>query len=675
MIILARPTRCILVFISCFVFNLSNAQQNRKELLSKIKNYKVVDTLPIPQKIDFYNKKIREGRATNNYELSAYTYFAKGFFLHRLKTDIDTTRLCYEKALLFAKKSNADMLIAILYARYAKFLVIQEENTKALVFSDSAIVASKKVKYNYATFEGYFTKSRANIALGHYDRALQNIFKAQEFASNSRDSMSATQRLSAVYYYTKDYNKAEIYNKKVIDFFLLQKRKRDSASALQWMGNLSDLYDQMNLQSKRKQQLDKNLKFSEYVPHEKYIRANILKQLTDYHIEVSKDLDSSAYYLAIIDKELPEINELGFLANVNDTRGALSFKKGHYQNAVTFYKKAYDFYKKANHLQKIRDISFILSTSLEKANNSEEALYYYKEFHKANDSINDKDKIEKFKEIELNNQYEKEKFETELAHQKDITQEKEARNWLIFGMFGILAISGFLIFSYTRKKKQAKKLEEKNKIINQQLDEKQLLLKEIHHRVKNNFQIIASLLELQSKGIEDEKALELAKEGKNRVKSMALIHQRLYQNEDLLIELDDYIRMLVDDISKTYGKDATTKVTYNVPNYKFDIDTAIPLGLIINELITNAYKYGFTSSEQLLNVSINKVSKEEYVLEVKDNGVGLPEGFNFEKAKSLGLRLVRQLSKQLHGKTVYSNENGCSFKISFKDTEARMLVE
>ncbi|WP_298516248.1 sensor histidine kinase [uncultured Kordia sp.] len=625
--------------------------------------------------MDFYNRKIKEGRATNNYELCAYTYFVKGFLLYRLKIEVDTTKLCYEKALLFAKKSNEDMLLSILYARYAAFLAIQEENTKALVFSDSAVIASKKVKYDYATFEGYFTKSRANIALGNYDRALQNIFNAQEFAVRPTDSIAAIKRLAAVYSYNGNYEKSAIHYKQSIDFQLLQKTKRDSSFALQSMGNLSDLYDQMNLQSKRKQQLDKNLKFSEYVPHEKYMKANILKQLADYHIEVSKDLDSSAYYLAIIDKELPEINELGFLANVNETRGALSFKKGAYQKANAFYKETYDFYKKANHLQKIRDISFILSTSLEKANNPEEALYYYKEFHKANDSINDKDKIEKFKEIELNNQYEKEKFETELAHQKDIAEEKEARNWLIFGLFGIIAISGFLIFSYARKKKQAKKLEEKNKIINQQLDEKQLLLKEIHHRVKNNFQIIASLLELQSKGIEDEKALELAKEGKNRVKSMALIHQRLYQNEDLLIELDDYIRMLVEDISKTYGKDATTKVTYNVPNYKFDIDTAIPLGLIINELITNAYKYGFASNEQLLNVSINKVNKEEYVLEVKDNGVGLPEGFNFEKAKSLGLRLVRQLSKQLHGKTMYSNENGCSFKISFKDTEARMLVE
>ncbi|WP_420573473.1 tetratricopeptide repeat-containing sensor histidine kinase [Kordia sp.] len=672
--LIAQP-KYILILISLFVFNLSNAQQSRKELLAKIKTYKVVDTLSVSQKIDFYNQEIRQGRATNNDEQCAYTYFNKGFFLYRLKTDVDTTKLCYEKAILFAKKNNEDFLLSILYARYGKFLAIQEENTKALPFCDSAIVASKKVKYDYATFEGHFTKSRINIALGHYDRSLQNIHKAQEYAVDSRDSVSAIKRLAAVYYYNKDYQKAETYNKQVIDYLLLRKTRRDSAFALQSMGNLADLYDQMDLQDKRKLQLDKSVKYLAYVPNEKYMKANIYKQLADYHLEVSNIIDSSAHYLAIIDKELPEIHELGFLANVNETRGTLAFKKGEYEKAVTFFKKTYDFYKKANHLQKIRGNAFNLSSSLEKANKPKEALYYLREFHKANDSINDKNKIEKFKEIELNNQFQKEKYETALAHQKDIAEEKEAKNWLIFGLIAVLGISGFVIYSFIRKKKQAKILEEKNRIINKQLDEKQLLLKEIHHRVKNNFQIVASLLELQSKGIEDQKALELAKEGKNRVKSMALIHQRLYQNDDLLIELDEYIQMLVEDISKTYGKKSTTKVTYNIPNYKFDIDTAIPLGLIINELITNAYKYGFTSTEQLLDISINKINTEEYVLEVKDNGLGLPKEFNFNKAKSLGLRLVRQLAKQLHGKTIYTNENGCSFKVSFKDTNARMLVE
>lgn len=260
-------------------------------------------------------------------------------------------------------------------------------------------------------------------------------------------------------------------------------------------------------------------------------------------------------------------------------------------------------------------------------------------------------------------------------YENEILKQKQSKIVLWFSLIGVglLAIGAF--WAFRKKRKQSVVLDNKNQEIEKALLEKQLLLKEVHHRVKNNFQIVASLLELQSKGIEDEKALELAQDGKNRVKSMALIHKRLYQNDDLLIELDDYIKSLVSDISKTYGKNKSTKVNYDIPNFKFDIDTAIPLGLIINELITNAYKYCFDNNIPVLDVSMNKIGAEEFMLVVKDNGSGLPQNFNFDKAKSLGLRLVKNLSKQLHGNTEYTYDTGCLFKVTFKDTNARMLIE
>ena len=237
---------------------------------------------------------------------------------------------------------------------------------------------------------------------------------------------------------------------------------------------------------------------------------------------------------------------------------------------------------------------------------------------------------------------------------------------------GLLMIS---VLAFLRKRKQSQVLELKNKQINKTLKEKELLVREVHHRVKNNFQIVSSLLELQTKGIEDEKALILANEGQNRVKSMALIHQKLYQNEDGLIDFDEYINLLVKELSSLYASNIKVDTKVEAENMRFDVDTAIPLGLIINELITNAYKYAFVKSKKgTLNISIKKVDNENFRLSVSDNGPGINNDFDIKKAKSLGLRLVNRLTKQIHGAISIDNNDGAKFEIIFKDIHARRNI-
>jgi two-component sensor histidine kinase len=270
-------------------------------------------------------------------------------------------------------------------------------------------------------------------------------------------------------------------------------------------------------------------------------------------------------------------------------------------------------------------------------------------------------------------------YKTDIAVKEkevEITFQKEKTK--LYGLIASLA-GGFLIvslFVLRKIRKQSKELTDKNALINKSLREKELLVREVHHRVKNNFQIVSSLLELQSKGIEDERALELANEGKNRVKSMALIHQKLYQNESGLVDFDEYIQLLVKELSSLYksGNEIDTKIVSK--NMEFDVDTAIPLGLIINGIITNSYKYAFKNQvENLLSISINKESNGDFRLIMADNGPGLPSGFNVKKAKSLGLRLINRLVKQLHGTLNVYNKDGVRFEITFKDVQARRLVD
>lgn len=269
-------------------------------------------------------------------------------------------------------------------------------------------------------------------------------------------------------------------------------------------------------------------------------------------------------------------------------------------------------------------------------------------------------------------------FKTEQAvkeKDKEVLFEKEKTK--LYSIITILAVLFLIIsiFIIIEIKKQSKKLSEKNRIINKTLKEKELLVKEVHHRVKNNFQIVSSLLELQSRGIEDEKALELANEGKNRVKSMALIHQKLYQNETGLVDFDEYIQQLTKELSSLYDTSSKIETKISSKNMMFDVDTAIPLGLIINEIITNSYKYAFNKDkENKLSIAISKNDNEDYKLVIEDNGPGISDSLDVKKAKSLGLRLVNRLVKQLHGKLLQTNKNGARFEIFFKDHNARQFV-
>jgi PAS domain S-box-containing protein len=200
------------------------------------------------------------------------------------------------------------------------------------------------------------------------------------------------------------------------------------------------------------------------------------------------------------------------------------------------------------------------------------------------------------------------------------------------------------------------------------LSEKELLLKEIHHRVKNNLQVISSMLSLQSMQIMDDDLKAMFRESQGRVQTMAIVHEKMYQSADLAkIGFSDYIRDLTRELFVSYGVDSS-KITSNisVQNINLGVDVAIPCGLIINELISNSIKHAFPRGKEG-EININLISEEnnKYKLIVGDNGVGFPEGFDLNHLESLGLRLVNTLVGQLDGKIELDNDNGSTFKIEF----------
>ena len=198
------------------------------------------------------------------------------------------------------------------------------------------------------------------------------------------------------------------------------------------------------------------------------------------------------------------------------------------------------------------------------------------------------------------------------------------------------------------------------------LKEKEVLLKEIHHRVKNNLQIISSLLNLQAGYIQDEHAGEMFKESRNRVKSMALIHEKLYQSKDLArIDFAEYVRSLTTHLFRSYGVNShAVGLKINVDKILLDIDLAIPCGLIVNELVSNSLKYAFPSGIRgEICIDLNRENEGRLALVVSDNGAGLPPGFDLQKTESLGLQLVSTLTDQLEGKILLERNGGTRFKI------------
>jgi len=223
--------------------------------------------------------------------------------------------------------------------------------------------------------------------------------------------------------------------------------------------------------------------------------------------------------------------------------------------------------------------------------------------------------------------------------------------------------------SYIRDITESKKNKQR---IERSLKEKEVLLREIHHRVKNNMQVISSLLTLQSKDIDDEKVLDIFQESRRRIKTMAMVHEKLYRSEDLSkVDFSKYISSLTQYLFRSFGIDPEKiLLKKEVEEIFLDINTAIPLGLLVNELISNSLKHGFPDNKGgEVKISMSREDKDKIKLVVSDNGVGVKNKLVFNKPSSFGLQLVKMLTEQLHGNMKVEMNEKTSFIIIFKELD------
>lgn len=247
----------------------------------------------------------------------------------------------------------------------------------------------------------------------------------------------------------------------------------------------------------------------------------------------------------------------------------------------------------------------------------------------------------------------------------------ESRSWFSFlsVIFAVYLLGGVFGKNLLRAHH---KLYKSRREIQERIDEKETLLKEVHHRVKNNLQTVSSLLSLQSRSIADEKISSIIKSSQNRVVSMAMVHEMLYKRDDYLskIELKPYVKELCEYLVRSVkGNTNNVKVKLDIDENKLSIDTVIPLGLIINETITNALKYGIKEDKagEIL-ISLRKLSDKRYEMYIGDNGIGYSDDIDPKTSKSLGLKLIYNLARQLRGSiTRDSEKKGTYYRMEFEE--------
>ncbi|MES2774416.1 MAG: tetratricopeptide repeat protein [Bacteroidota bacterium] len=341
--------------------------------------------------------------------------------------------------------------------------------------------------------------------------------------------------------------------------------------------------------------------------------------------------------------------------------GEVNMRMGNYNEALKYQQQTIAMQEGAGEATNLVENYMHISTTYEKLSNYPQALAYYKKAFFLRDSTDKKESDVAMSE--LLTKYETEKKQATITTQQQQLGQQRRVQWLMAGVAVLLAGLLFVVFRSSQARTKT------NKLLSAKNAENELLLKEIHHRVKNNLEVVSSLLALQSAQIDDPNTKEAMQEGQNRVQSIGIVHQKLYQGANLgAIEMRDYFINLSESILDSFGADKRVQIACAMEQLNLDIDTAVPLGLIVNELITNTLKYAFPDGRNgKVEIKLEQHRDGVLKLEVSDNGVGksgITQGTGF------GSQLISLLTKQLGGTMKEVIDNGTRIFFEFKMEKA-----
>lgn len=570
------------------------------------------------------------------------------------------------------------------FADSTLFLATRLDFPKGIALGNEKLGTVSNYKGNFQNAVDYFQKSLsyheavgnnrsaaiilANMGLckrnlGDYDEAMSFYFESlnrREAIGDSNGIAFSLKSIGETFAIQNDYAKAETYFKQSLDAFKkLGNIPMEHTMAL----NLGGFYREQGKLDTAEKYIQKGLSyFEENGP--KYELARAYYNLAGLHLarnelsaSASSYLTSKAYY-----------EELGFTMRVAGTLISLSKvsqRQGEIDQAIQYATEALDLAKSLETKSQISRALLQLSDIYKDNNQYKEAYAYYVDFKAMDDSIRNEEKQRTILELE-------EKYQSRLSEQRlnelsaanemnELKLQQQERQQLVLIVFAalVLLVAGLVFNQYRVKQKTSELLLEKNNIIQQSLTEKEVLLREIHHRVKNNLQFISSLLNLQSRHVKDPEINTVLQESKNRVNSMSLIHQRLYQEDNLTgVDMDAYIHKLTESLLYAYKVDRhKVQTTIKVEDICLEVDSAIPIALILNELLTNVFKYAFIEREEgVLRIELIHKGNALQLL-VADDGVGITSKDPTER-KSFGYNLIHSLLQKVGGEMQVLSDKG-----------------
>jgi two-component system, sensor histidine kinase PdtaS len=522
-------------------------------------------------------------------------------------------------------------------------------------YADYFTAKDDKTEICYVRYQTGITKAM----MGNYLEAIKdlyvNIKMAQELGYKDTEANTMT-AIASIYREMEDYDKAIAINEEAHALFQELDHVKGMAQALINNGNIFSLLGQTDRALKAYEQSLELLEGTNDI----YYRAYTYLNMGELHIGMEA-WDKAEREL---NKSLPMLLELGQSRGISDCRhhlGQLYLKTGRPAAAIPEFEYAREIARQGNMLKNERNAVEGLAKSYEQSGDYRASTEYYKTLTALSDSMLNAEITNQISE--LNVQYETERKEKTIALlEKDRMIAR--RNQIVLGLSGLvlLLVALGIGLLYRNRKQHIHRLREKNQVISKMLDEKDFLLREIHHRVKNNLQIISSLLQLQSRYIKEPTALQALNEGESRVRSMSIIHQHLYSYDRASeVQVKNYVADLCAYIQQSFNIDGDQiKVHEEVESMYLDVSVMIPLGLILNELLTNAFKYAFPGEKEG-NIWV-RIHKNEgcLVVRVKDDGIGMEAD---QVQQGFGSRLIRAFLNKLEAEAQTTGLDGTEVTI------------
>ena len=506
----------------------------------------------------------------------------------------------------------------------------------------------------------YVSMGNVDRELGSYDRAIKNFKEALwrfEKADRLDGVATAMNNLAMMYKFQEQYEEAIKYYRQAINLSISLGDKGNVTPACVNLGLTKLIVDEPDSAEYFVRMGLRNL------PDDgpKWLRARVYSNFVDLFLETNQ-LDSAEHYLALAE-EYTAANRISRQAVLQILRSTIERKRLNYERSNFHALEALAILDSTPYLEERKTAYLILFRNARDVEDFEQALNYHLDFRRISDSLYN---IEAALQLEvISSDYAWEKQEKELAESRAASLEAEQKyaeeavirrnlTWVASGLV-VIAIIVLLFYRKVRGQK---------KVIESALEEKEVLMGEIHHRVKNNLQLISSILELQVRNISDEHAVLALRESQNKVQAMSLIHQKLYQTShfhqiNARDYLDDLVHTLVGTLTQT---EQAVEMEVQLDPVKLSLDQAIPLGLIVTELVNNAFKHGYDGQERgKLEIKLEE-GTEVLSLTVRNDGRPLQAGLG----QGFGLKMIRSLTRQLKGNFELSAENGTLAALQFQ---------